>query len=76
MEVPDVNKNDMVLIDIDDEHLSIMSEDGSNQRSDLKLPAGELGEKIKTLFDEGKNLVVTVQASMGEECVIAVKESK
>jgi len=77
IEVPDVNKFEMVLVDItEDGYLSLMSEDGKDNREDIKLPAGELGTKIKAQFDEGKNLMLTVQASMGEESIVAVKESK
>jgi len=77
MEVPDVSRADWVLVDIsDDGYLSLMSEDGSNTRGDLKLPAGEIGEKIKAQFEEGKSLTLTVQSSMGEEQVIAHKESR
>jgi len=77
MEVPDVNKFDMQLIDVsDDQFLSLMSEDGKDTRGDLKVPAGEVGERLTQLFGEDKNVIVTIQSSMGEEMVVAVKESK
>jgi len=77
MEVPDVNKYEMTVIDVtDDGFLSLMSEDGKDTRNDLKIPQGEVGEKLSSLFNEDKSLVVTIQSSMGEEMVVAVKESK
>jgi translation initiation factor 5A len=39
-----------------------MSDDGI-VREDLKLPEGELGEKIQKEFDEGKELLVSTQQS-------------
>jgi len=77
MEVPEVAKFDMILCDVtDDDFVSVMNEDGSVTRDDLKIPAGDLGKKIKEQFGEGKSLVVTIQSAMGEEAIIAVKESK
>jgi len=77
MEVPEVSRYEQILIDIAaDEYLTLMSEDGKTTRNDLKLPAGELGQKIREGFEEGKNLQLTVQSAMGEEAVIAQKEAK
>jgi len=77
MEVPDVTRLEQVLIDISsDDYLSLMSEDGKDQRTDLKLPQNDIGKKIREQFDEGRSLQVTVQGAMGEESVIAFKECK
>lgn len=50
-----------------------MSEKGDT-RQDLRLPEGELGDKIREDFsrDEG-SVNVTVMAAVGEEAIIASK---
>lgn len=39
------------------------------------MPDGEVGDRIQADFDEGKELIVTVIAAMGEEAAISVKEA-
>ncbi|CAO3669277.1 hypothetical protein G6F70_002027 [Rhizopus microsporus] len=74
MDVPNVVRNEYQLINIDDGYLSLMTQDGAT-KDDVKLPEGELGEQIERDFDEGKDLIVTVVSSMGEEHALAVKEA-
>jgi translation initiation factor 5A len=51
-----------------------LMDDAGNTKDDLKLPPEEeLAAQIKSGFDEGKELVVTVLKSMGEEMLCAVK---
>ncbi|KAI1987607.1 hypothetical protein LOZ54_003503 [Ophidiomyces ophidiicola] len=50
MEVPNVTRKEYQLIDIsEDGFLSLMADDGST-KDDVKLPDGEVGEKIDKLF--------------------------
>jgi translation initiation factor 5A len=72
MDVPNVNRSEFSLLDIDDGFLSLMLADGST-KEDVKLPDSELGESIQKEFDEGKELLVTVVSSMGEEHALACK---
>lgn len=59
MEVPIMKHEDYQLTDIsDDGFLSLMTED-CDLREDIKLPAGELGEQLRTEFDNGKELLVS-----------------
>ncbi|KAI8333837.1 eukaryotic translation initiation factor 5A [Chlamydoabsidia padenii] len=74
MDVPNVVRNEYQLLDIDDGFLSLMLTDGST-KEDVKLPDNELGEQLKDEFDEGKELLVTVVSSMGEEHALAFKEA-
>lgn len=74
MEVPNVKREEYQLIDIDDGFLSLMSPDGS-LKDDVKVPEGELGDKIQEEFDEGKDLIVTILMSMEEEAAISYKEA-
>lgn len=72
MDVPNVVRKDYQLVDIDGDFLSLM-DDGGDQREDIKLPEGELGDEIRTRFEGGDDLMVSVLSAMGEECAIAVK---
>jgi Eukaryotic elongation factor 5A hypusine, DNA-binding OB fold len=45
-----------------------MTQDGTS-KDDVKVPEGEIGGQITAGFDEGKDLLVTIVSSMGEEQV-------
>jgi len=76
MEVPFVTRNDFQLIDVsNDGFLTLMTADGAT-KEDLKLPENpELSEQIKSGFEEGKDLTVTVLGALGQEAVVAVKDT-
>jgi len=74
MQVPFVKRNDLMVVNIEDNFLSLMEDDG-NTREDLKLPDGDLGTEIKRKFDEGDQFMVTVLKAMNEEAVIAIKNT-
>lgn len=74
MEVPIVKRTEFQLLDIDDGFLSLMNNDG-DMKEDVKAPEGELGDKLQNDFDEGKELLVTIVAAMGEEACISYKEA-
>jgi translation initiation factor 5A len=76
LEVPHVSRQDYSLLDISDDGFVSLMDDAGNTKDDLKLPnEDELAKEIKTGFDDGKELVVTVLKSMGEEMINAVKEA-
>jgi translation initiation factor 5A len=72
MDVPNVIRMEYNLINVDDGFLSLMLNDGST-KDDVKLPEGELGDKLQEEFDEGKELLVTVVSAMGEEHALSCK---
>ncbi|CAG8538450.1 11307_t:CDS:2 [Acaulospora morrowiae] len=74
MDVPNVNRNEYQVLNIDDGFLSLMTNDGST-KDDVRVPEGELGEKIQSDFDDGKELLVTIISAMGEEAAISYKEA-
>lgn len=74
MEVPFVKRTEYQLLDIDDGYLSLMTMDGET-KDDVRAPDGELGDNIQASFDEGKDLMVTIIAAMGEEAAISFKEA-
>lgn len=60
MDVPHVKREDYQLTDIsDDGYLTLMT-DAGDLREDLKLPEGELGTQLRSEFDSGKELLVSV----------------
>jgi len=72
MNVPNVNRKDYQLINIDDSYCSLM-DDGGDMKEDLKLPDGELGVEIAKRFKDGENFMVTVLSAIGEELIISTK---
>jgi translation initiation factor 5A len=74
--VPIVERNDWEIIDIEGDELTLMDE-GGNQKADLNLPTfpDNMGEEIREAWNGGENQVmVTVQAAVGIEQVIAFKK--
>jgi len=75
MDVPNVKRSDFTLLDVtDDGFLSLLDGDGK-QKDDIKLTKREIGQQVRALFDDGKDVVVSVLSAMGSEGVIAVKEA-
>lgn len=61
-------------MDIDDGFLHLLLPDGST-KEDVKLADDTLGKQIKDSFDDGKELMVTIVAAMGEEAAVSFKEA-
>ncbi|KAI9345418.1 initiation factor 5a [Pilaira anomala] len=74
MDVPNVVRMEYALLNIDDGFLSLMLPDGTT-KDDVKLPDGELGEKLEEEFEEGKELLISVVSSMGEEHCLSYKDA-
>jgi len=74
MDVPNVNRTEYQLVNVDDGFLNLMTQDGVS-KDDVKVPEGDLGKQISEAFEEGKDLLVTVVAAMGEEQAMSFKES-
>jgi len=76
MDVPNVRRQEYQLLDVtDDGFLSLMSDDGAT-KDDVKLPEGEVGDKINKMFvEDGKDTNVIVLTAMGEEACIDSKEA-
>ncbi|EOA86214.1 translation initiation factor eIF5A [Exserohilum turcicum] len=76
MDVPNVSRREYQLLDVtDDDFLSLMTDDGAT-KDDVKIPDGEIGDKIRKLFvDEGKDTNVIILTAMGEEAAIDAKEA-
>ncbi|KAI8911187.1 hypothetical protein PhCBS80983_g01314 [Powellomyces hirtus] len=74
MDVPNVVRIEYPLLDVDDGFLSLMKDDGST-KDDIKVPDNDMGSKMEEEFHEGKELIVTVVAAMGEEHALSYKEA-
>lgn len=74
MDVPNVTRSEFQLVNIDDGFLNLMNNDGV-PKDDVKVPEGDLGKEIHTAFNDGKDIIVSILAAMGEEQAISWKES-
>ena len=72
--VPNVTKADYQVLDIsDDNYVSLLLPDGET-KDNLKVPEGELGDKFKADFNDGKDLLASILAAMDEEAIVSYKE--
>ncbi|KAK7957132.1 eukaryotic translation initiation factor eif-5a [Apiospora hydei] len=76
MDVPNVKRREYQLLDIsDDGFLSLMGDDGET-KDDVRMPDGEIGDKITKLFTtEEKDTNVVILTAMGEQSAIEAKEA-
>ncbi|KAK4337214.1 hypothetical protein RND71_043313 [Anisodus tanguticus] len=74
IDVPNISRSDYTLVDIEDNFASLM-DDAGNIRSDLKIPDNEVGAKIKQDFENNVEVILSVLAACGEECIISAKPS-
>ena len=72
IDVPNIKRTDYQLLNIDNDFMSLMSDNG-DVREDLRCPDGELGKEILSKFENGDEFIVSVLAAMGEECAVAIK---
>ncbi|KAL4815157.1 translation protein SH3-like domain-containing protein [Aspergillus spinulosporus] len=76
MDVPNVSRKEYQLLDVtDDGFLSLMDDNGET-KDDVKVPEGEVGERINKMFkEEEKDCNVVILTSMGEQMCMEVKEA-
>jgi len=75
IDVPNVDRVEYQLTDIRDGYVSLMDGEGK-LREDLKVPEGELGEKIKELFEDGEDINIVVLSAMGHDQIMEYKIEK
>lgn len=61
-------------MDCEDGLISVELDSGVT-KDDIPLPANEVGDKIKRMFQEQKNVTVTFLSVLDEEVMISAKES-
>jgi translation initiation factor 5A len=74
MNVPNVSRTEFQFSHIEDDFLHLIRTDGS-EKSDVKVPEGEVGDKIREYEDAGTDILVTIISAMNEEAAISVKEA-
>ena len=76
VEVPIVVRREYLLLHIDKgDYMSLFDNENGNTKDDVKLPEGEMGEKIKTVFRKGaKDVFVIILGAMGMEMAVECKE--
>lgn len=74
MDVPNVTRNEYQLVYTEDGFLHLLGPDG-NEKNDVKVPDGEIGQKIKEYEESGTDAIITIISAMNEEAAIAVKEA-
>jgi len=75
MDVPHVTRADYQLSFIDEGYLKLLDEEG-NEKDVAFNPDDELGQQIINDNKNGKELMIGVISSMGEETAISSKEAK
>lgn len=79
-DIPHVSRQEFTLLDINEDGFVSLMDEAGNTKDDLSLPkvtddAEKLAQQIQEDFDAGKELVVTVLKSMGEEMISSCKAS-
>ncbi|CAG2103213.1 unnamed protein product [Medioppia subpectinata] len=75
IDVPNVNRSDFQLIHISDDGFVTLKNDKGETRDDLRIPEGEMGQKIKDEFGRDNTVIVTVMSAVGEKAIIACKNA-
>ena len=77
MEVPNVDRTEYQLMDIDEDSGAVSVLDGGDTKDDLNLPTDPSGARedlcadLLAAFNDGKEVTVTVMKAMDQEKIIA-----
>lgn len=75
MDVPVVKKTSYMLLNVGREgFLTLFDLATGQEKIDVRLPDGELGERIREKFAEGKDCSVVILGAMGQEIAVEVVE--
>jgi len=74
MDVPNVSRTEYQFSYIDDDFLHLIASDNT-EKNDVRVPEGEVGDRIRAYEEEGTDILVTIIKAMGEEAAISVKEA-
>ncbi len=76
IDIPRVTRKDYQLLNIDGTRVSLLTDSGDT-KDDLDLPKDnedDVAKQVRQLFDDGRNIIVSVIAAMDQEKIVAVKE--
>ena len=72
MDCPNVDRLEYMLIDIDEQSdFASLMDEKNNTREDLKVHHDELGGKIRSDYNAGTELLITVIKGMGQEKIVS-----
>ena len=69
IEKTDIERHTYFLTDITDDNYLSMLDDQNNQIEYFRLPENDIGEKIRLLFDQGKNVKVMTLHAKNKEMI-------
>lgn len=77
-EVPNIDRSEFSVIDINDEGYVTLMDDNGNTREDLQLPKGtedleKVADAIKDNHANGEEIIVVVTKALGEEMILQCK---
>ncbi|KAL4961298.1 Eukaryotic translation initiation factor eIF-5A [Aspergillus stella-maris] len=76
MDVPNVTRREYQLLDVSEDGFLSLMDDNGNTKDDVKVPEGDVGDRINKMFTEdGKDCNVVILTSMGEQACMEVKEA-
>jgi len=78
MEVPNVQRLEYALMDIADNYLSLMCDDGT-PKDDVPVPTGDVGKEIREKWSnkgDDDEIFVTVIKAMGEEAAVSIRTTR
>lgn len=76
LEVPIVRTKDYQMLGLDDDGYLDLLDDSGNQISEYRLPDNDLGSTIRTKYDNGDDLIITVKTALGESMIVDHKVEK
>jgi translation initiation factor 5A len=76
IDVPNINRTDFTMLDVSDDGFVDLMDDKGECRQDLRLPEGELGDKIREeLKKPDSTVIVSVLSACGEEAIVSTKNA-
>ena len=76
VDVPFVNRVEYTVLDIDDSgFFSLMANESGDMREDIRCPEDGEGEKARNMFNDGKEVMVTILTAIGEDKLVDCKEN-
>ena len=75
VDVPTLVRREYLLLMVDGGYLSLYDKDSGETKEDVRMPVGEVGEKVQKMMERGgKDIFVVVLGAMGVEMVVDCKE--
>ena len=73
VDVPVIKREDWMLVDISRDGFASLMDDNGETKEDLRVPDDEIGEKMRSLLDQGATVSCTVLKAMGMEKIVDCK---